>query len=510
MTARLKSINFVWISLIVLIYMAAAGIRLFDLTDPPLDFHPPRQFHSATLARGFYAQMSPPATIPDQQLAVMTAKSELWIEPPILEGLVALTYRIAGQDSLWIARLYSIFFWLLGGIPLFKLVRTISSRAGSLASLAYYLLLPYSVIASRSFQPDPLMICCTLFAAWAFLSWLKEPGWRLTVLAGMTAGLAILIKQVAIFPLAGFFGVLLVAQWGFKRSIRDVKTWVMLLLAITPVLAYNLYGLWIDGFLKSQFAMRFFPEMWTTAGFYLNWLAQINITVSLAAFLAAICGLVLAVCHPLGLGLFGWLAGYILYGFIFSHHIATHDYYQLPLIPLVALGLAPLADLIYNQMSSPLYQFRAKVAVIALFSFACLYGIYEVRNELKKVDYRNEPVIWQTLGQRVDHKSTAVIGLFSDYGARLNYWAFLVPKSWPGQDDPDYNTIMSQPDTATTYFESQTAGYSFFVVTDMAGLDRQPGLKDILSDRYPVFAQEQSFIIFDLRNPLPVTVDGNQ
>jgi hypothetical protein len=131
-----------------------------------------------------------------------------------------------------------------------------------------------------------------------------------------------------------------------------------------------------------------------------------------------------------------------------------------------------------------------------------LFCIYKGRNELNKVDYRGEPVIWQTLGQLADHKATSVIGLLSDYGARLNYWAFLVPKAWPVQEDPNYNLMMSQPDTAAMFFDEQTVGYSFFVVTDMVGFDRQPRLRGILSDRYPIYAQDESFIIFDLRNPL--------
>lgn len=42
--------------LILAIFAAGIGIRLYDLTDPPLDFHPARQIHSALMARGIYAK----------------------------------------------------------------------------------------------------------------------------------------------------------------------------------------------------------------------------------------------------------------------------------------------------------------------------------------------------------------------------------------------------------------------------------------------------------------------
>ena len=46
----------IWILLILGLGLA---IRLFDLTDLPLDFHPTRQLRSAIIARGMYAEMQP-------------------------------------------------------------------------------------------------------------------------------------------------------------------------------------------------------------------------------------------------------------------------------------------------------------------------------------------------------------------------------------------------------------------------------------------------------------------
>ena len=41
---------------ILLLLLLGLGIRLLDLTDPPLDIHPTRQLHSALMARGMYYQ----------------------------------------------------------------------------------------------------------------------------------------------------------------------------------------------------------------------------------------------------------------------------------------------------------------------------------------------------------------------------------------------------------------------------------------------------------------------
>ena len=44
-----------WITL-GLLFTFGLGIRLYDLTDLPLDFHPTRQLGSAVIARGMYYQ----------------------------------------------------------------------------------------------------------------------------------------------------------------------------------------------------------------------------------------------------------------------------------------------------------------------------------------------------------------------------------------------------------------------------------------------------------------------
>jgi hypothetical protein len=41
----------------------------------------------------------------------------------------------------------------------------------------------------------------------------------------------------------------------------------------------------------------------------------------------------------------------------------------------------------------------------------------------------------------------------------------------------------------------------FFVVTMFDELEKQPYLKKILYEQYPIFAEGDGYIIFDLRNP---------
>ncbi len=81
----------------------------------------------------------------------------------MLEALVALSYRLWGEN-LAIPRIYSILFWLTGAAFLFDLACRLTHRDGAFVSLLFYLFLPFGIYASRSFQPDPLMVALTLSA----------------------------------------------------------------------------------------------------------------------------------------------------------------------------------------------------------------------------------------------------------------------------------------------------------------------------------------------------------
>ena len=114
------------IAALVILFSTALAIRLYDLTDLPLDFHPTRQLLSAIKARALYFETQPDGVSTRHlETAIRQAKLKAQVEPVVFERLVAYTYRFTGEQ-LWIARIYSSFFWLIGGIFLFLLVASLS------------------------------------------------------------------------------------------------------------------------------------------------------------------------------------------------------------------------------------------------------------------------------------------------------------------------------------------------------------------------------------------------
>ncbi len=489
-----------WALLLVLIFAAALAIRLFDLTDPPLDFHPARQYHSALMARGFFYEMQPQANALAER-SIELGRAEAWIEPPILEGLAALGYRLVGQPLLWIPRLLSILFWLLGGIPIYRLAKQIAGRMGAVTALLFYLLLPYGVIASRAFQPDPLMVCLMAYALWAVWRWVKKPGWGAAVSAGMLAGATILVKQVAVFPLLGAFAGLMLAEWGLRRSLRSGQVWLVAGLAILPVGLYNIYGLVIKDFLAQQYGLRIFSSLWTSIGYYIAWAEKIESTLGMAALLMALAGVLLLRSRAARGLLIGGTLGYLVYGFVFAYHISTHDYYQLPLIPLAALGLAPLAERLFLAVRTTLQPSqRATLGLAGLLLIGSLFALWKAYAPLNRADYRAEPALWARLAAEMNNDSSKVIGLLDDYGVRLMYYGYIIPTPWPSTGDLQMRELGGGNATRES-IEQAVAGKSFFVVTHFEDFMRQPELQEYLSG-FAILAHGEKYSIYDLRKPL--------
>lgn len=488
--------------LVVLLLAAGLALRTYDLDDPPLDFHPVRQLHSALIARGMYYQDLPGVPEWQREMAVQQWRSEGQIEPLVMETLAVWGYRMAGSPQLWIPRLLAGIFWVVGAVFVFLLARRFTGFAGALLALWFMLIWPYSVSASRAFQPDPLMVALAAVALWAAVRWAgaEEAGHSRVVawaaLAGLLAGLAIYVKLVAVFIVAPPLAVLVLRGSRTERlqRLRSRHVWLLAALAVLPFSLYFIDGMYISGTLREQFTQRFFPHMWVDPAFYLRWIGEMSRVIPFELALAAVVGALLVRRGLYRAVLLSLWAGYLAYGMALPHHIGTHDYYHLPLFIPVSLGLGALADLAYSNLRGPAWLVRA-AAVGGLLAALLITG-YGARNMLKRSDFRPQADLWQQAGQRMGPQSS-VAALTDDYATGLKYWGWSMPLIWPTADDLAWQGRVGTEYFAE-YFERLAAGSDYFVVSPLAELERQPELAQALS-RYPVDFESGGMRIYDLR-----------
>ncbi len=486
------------ILLLVGLFILALAIRLYDITDLPFDFHPTRQLYTAVVARGLYYQSQPDDPAGKRVLALDALRREER-EPPSIDGLAALSYELIGKEVLWLPRAMSALFWVLGGIAVFLLSRQLTSDNGGVAATAVYLFLPYGVIASRSFQPDPLMTALIVFGWWGIYNWMKRAGWRWVFVAGIAAGLAIYFKSLAAFSILGaYLGMLMVL--GFRKLLRSKQFWMMALLTVLPTLGYMIDGFFISKGLSSLFGLRFFPSLWVQPYFYLQWLGKVQAVVTLGFLILGLIGIFYFKQREDRRFVIGLWLGYIIFGFVFAYYFGTHDYYHLSLVPIVAISIGPVADALWQKLNEIQNNRFARIAVGLLLTFGLAVNLWNIRTIFHKVDYRLQQADWEQI-QDVVGSNSSIIALTQDYGYRLEIFSWINPAGyWPYRGDINLRELagIPQPDFATR-FADQIRGMDFFVVTDLEEFAAQPELKEFLTANYPVFAEGPTYIIFDLR-----------
>ncbi|HSB65571.1 MAG TPA: glycosyltransferase family 39 protein [Anaerolineales bacterium] len=483
---------------ILFIFAIGIGVRLVNLTNPPLDFHAWRQLRSAAIARGFFYQMMPSADPALRQKAIEIGNSNPFLEPPIFERIVAITYRLVGHEYLWIARLYAIFFWGMGGIGLFLLARKITSAYGALFTEAVYLLIPFGIFASRSFQPDPLMVMWIIWAAYGLYNWSVTKTWKWALLAGVLSGIAVLIKVFAVFPITAMAIGLSLTTWPFRKLIKQPQVWIA---AAIMIIIPGIYYLVLMGQAGPEYISGWvlsFSGLLTKGWFYKRWLDMLQNLVDLTLVIIAALSVLLLSGRARTL-LIGMWIGYLLIGLSVPSLIISHSYYNLFIVPVIALSLAALGHLLVKHLV--LQGFIWKVAFVGVALIGIFYPAWNARTQLVRDDYHNEVLGWIKMGREMP-ANARIIAISQDYNARLQYYGWVLLQSWPLTGDQQMGVLaggnmdMNDP-YWDTYFLSRKANADYFLITNMAELDSQPRLKANL-EAYP-FVEGQGYILYDLR-----------
>jgi hypothetical protein len=492
-----------WTFALILAILLGAGavLRFSDLSAPLLDFHPTRQLFGAIKARGIYYQTLPTAPAWQKDIAVRQVAGEATIEPPLMEYLSAALYAQFGEQTA-IPRALSATFWLFGGLFVFLLAKNLAGSVpgiaprqvygGAAASLAFYLLLPYAVTASRSFQPDPLMVTLIILFWWSIENWGRNPSWKWSLLSALAGGLAMFIKLPAAFFVIGGALAAIFAHLGLVKSLKLPQTWVTALLGCLPPAAYLYYGTFMHGFLDQQFSSRFYPEMWVDPFFYLRWFLKVENVASILWIALALISILVFASKPAKIFLASLWVAYLVYGMSFAHHISSHDYYSLPLIPILAVSLAPLAAELLALITSKANRSRSLQAgsILLLLITISLLSVDQYINQ-RANDYRQQAAFWATIGGAIGHQP-GVVALTSDYGYPLAYYGWQKNDPWPLAPD-----IQNFDET----FSHLAAKKSYFLITDFDEYERQPELQKRLSAGYPILAQGKGYIVFDLLHP---------
>jgi hypothetical protein len=481
--------------LILALFTLASAIRLYHIELPPLEFHSARQYNDAIIARHMYGSCTEPLTSWKRTFYTV---EDLYLEPPLLELMSTGCYLCAGRECLTMPMCLSLLFWLGGGLAVYKASQKLSGTDGALISLFFFLFLPFSIKASRCFMPDPLMVSLLAFYILMLVNFTAHPGRKAVLNAALAGSGAVFVKLSALFPvLAGAVGLFLIWKEGRKKvTLLDG----VLFLSIIAFPSW-LYGFFFhSGSLKGKLWGRFLPSL-VGSGFTFNgWLGMVDSALGLSLLLVALFSLVLFRGGPriMMLSLF---AGYLLFVSVFNYHSATHDYYHLMLILLVALLLGKGGAFLCTCAHAVVPRRGARAGLQFFFITVLLAFCAGGLSRLTPGEASSQVALYERVGEVVKHSRNTFI-LASSYGLPLKYHGWVEGFSWPDSSDLRYWAWEGVPvKDPVEFFQSlrEKKKPHYFIILWPSEWLKQESLASFIDKTYPLCWSEGGMMVYDLR-----------
>jgi 4-amino-4-deoxy-L-arabinose transferase-like glycosyltransferase len=331
--------------LIPFLYICIVGIsigaRVYHIDGPVADWHSWRQADTAAVARNFLQFGIDPLhprydDLSNIQTGVDNPQGWRMVEMPIYQVVATYLYKFIPGISLEVSlRIVSIIA-TVGSVLLmgFLLTRLVSPFTG-LVGAFIYAVLPFSIFYGRAILPGPFASFWALLSLSLLCKADSKRFWHvLTILAGVSAAIALLVRPMTAFLLLGSFYFLI------KNGSNKQKILSFILYGLLSCIPLLLWRRWI-----LQFPQGIAPSEWLYnygdirfKGAWFHWLFARRI----AELILGYWGLI-----PFGIGMavksvkkegwfsFLWISGGLLYLIIFARGNVQHDYYQTLLIPII-------------------------------------------------------------------------------------------------------------------------------------------------------------------------------
>jgi len=496
----------VFLAAVLLVFAAAFLVRVARLNEAPRDFWTVRQYSGALIARVFYFDNNP--SVPEWRREVASGYMRWLAEPPVLEAASAAVFRLMGSEQFWVPRVITILSWVLGGFLLFLSVRRLLTPEAGLAAAVFHLFLPYSMAASRSWQPDALMVAGLCGCLLTGLIYFERPAVGRLVLYTLVSAATTFVKPGgSLLMMFGLFAGLSILYRGFWGSVKSPASWVYAIGSVIPsglaVLWSRAHGWYQPGW---HFTTYLSFHLLGTLYFWKGWAGVLLQVFTLPGLLAAAAGFLMLRGRRTWAVVAGYGVGYIAQSLLFSFTTPNHDYWHLLAVPLLGMGVAGLVP--PTAESSRRAIVRVVFPVLAALWMAA--GVSASPWARRGSDDTAYVRMARTIGESVGH-SRRVVFLDYDVGNSLKYFAEIDGWYWPESDlmvhhrlgygeraAPETRPDLAAADRFAQYYATNHPEY-FVICRAMQELDRQPGLRDFLFSNFPVVTNGERFIVFDLR-----------
>ena len=239
---------------------------------------PPQYF-----ARAYYFTNNDEVEDWRRDIAIIAKDQQPVLEPPVLEYLVSLIYRVMGrEETILLPVILTNAFWLIGGIFMFLIARKLLSTDEAFIATAYYFFVPMGVIISRSFQPDLLMMMLFLISLYVLVLYFEVPSTKRLLSAAILTGITLLLRPLVIFAIFFAFLAFSIHRNQNWKKIIDLPLVIFSIISLLPSVIYYGYGILFAGFMRWKISTSFMPYLLVKKDFWLGWF---NNAVDVAEFM---------------------------------------------------------------------------------------------------------------------------------------------------------------------------------------------------------------------------------
>lgn len=433
------------------VIVSAFIVRFYKIDNPVADWHSWRQADTSAVSRNFVKfgiNLLKPQYDDLSNVASGRENPEglRFVEFPIYNAATATAYKLVGIFSLEVwGRILTIIASVFTLIFIYLLTKKYAGEPAGIFAAFFFAFLPYSIYYGRVILPEPSMVMFSLGSLW-FISELSDKQKNIYFFLSILFFLfALLIKPTAIF-----FGLpILYLLLSLKKSPRVIFLYLLsFAFAFLPLLAWRLYiqrfpeGIPASSWLLNGDNIRF-------KGAWFRWIFGERIGKLILGYW----GLVF-----LGIGTFLVknkkrivieLLGIssLLYLIIFATGNVRHDYYQIPILPTVAILCGIGLDYFVRNRNKEHSSIWAMpfLAVVLFLTFALSW--YEVQGFFNI----NHPEIVEA-GKKVNETIPQNAKVIAPYGGDTAFLYQTNRKGWPLVYDA--NNIDKQIALGATHYVS--------------------------------------------------------
>jgi len=467
--------------LLIAIFTLGFAVRLYRFNNPIADWHSWRQADTSSVSRNFvdhgfdllHPRFDDISNVPTNKYD--NPNGYRFVEFPIYNIFQAIGYKYFGILNLeeW-GRLVSIVGSLFSALFIYKIISKRFNFVAGFWATFFFLFIPFNIYYSRTILPDPLMVTASLGSIYFFQNWiLKKKNYLLDhdlIIALIFSVSALLLKPYAAFFMLPIF-YLAYEKYG-KKLFTNKQILIFGVLSIVPLLLWRYWmqqypeGIPQSNWLFNGNHIRFRPSF-----FY--WIVYERFSKLILGFFAVpifVFSFIKNINKDFWFA-FSFLASSAIYLSTLATGNVTHDYYQILIIPSIAimLGLGANNLLSFKRIN----KYISLVILIVLISLSFLVS----GNYIKDYFNINEIAIVHA-GQAVDRLAPKNAKVIANYNGDTSFLYQTKRKGWASFEK-------SVP-------ELMQMGASYLILINPTLVDLEIG------KTYKISEVTKEYVIFDL------------